>query len=205
MHIVTAIRGKQLKIDFDPEIFGMRVNAFDNKVPFKGIKFNNFTYMTDDDQIIERLNRHPENEANGGTGFRIESGEATKEMLDSAGTVSVTSKDLDLSDRDVEALDYIEKYKDDVPDDKSKILDLMDYVLDRFGITAIRVPHIKSKEKRVTLVAYEILDVLEEKGVWPEPKSKAAVELKEEVDEPKPEPEVKNDGQRTNRKSKASK
>lgn len=201
MYIITS-KAKQLKIDFDPEIYGTRLDAFGNKKPFKGVRFRNHTYSTEDVQTLDMLKRHRQCvddrlDANRDN-FWIESSRETKEMLSAQGIVQITTEERDVTAEDKQDLKYLQKYSMQLPEDRSKLLNTLENIINRFGISAIRVPHIKSKDTRIILVIQEVLELLEENEIWPEPDYTKAVMAEEPSEEPVVE--VKDDRKRANSK-----
>ena len=207
MYIVTS-KAKSLKVDFDPEIFGMKINAFGKEVPFKGIKFDNYTFVTEDEQIINMLKTHPRivknKELSGRDNFWVETTQTTRQRLSDEGEIEVTTELLELSVEDKDVLRYLDKIADDIPMDRSNLLNRLEEVIERFGISSLRVPHIKSKASRISLVIHEVLDLLETKGIWPLAKEDSIVDLEEAIEPEELTTEDKGDdeGKRSNARSK---
>lgn len=209
MYIVTS-KSKKLKIDFDPQVYGLDTNPFGKEVPYKGIKFNHHTYTTENENLVERLRMHPNyvesaKQASRGS-FWIESSQQTREMLSAQGVIKITNNSYDLKVEDKEKLKYLDKYSSDIPSNREILLNTLQEVIELFGISGIRVPSIKAKSTHISLVCLEVLDLLEESGIWPEPKSVDVVKLEEDLEEDVFEPaietkvEVKNVRKRSNSK-----
>jgi len=187
-----------LTVPVDPRTGVFKEDFYGNK-KVRSIKFVNRFFKTEDPELVDALKRH----GRFGIDFWLMDQKLTREVLASNNEIAITTEDLTLSFIDRENLKLIESCKDKITVDVNKVVGAIEELLERFKISTLQAPGVKSKETRIRLVIHEILDLLEAESVWPEEKGLDEAELISEDYQPEVE-KPSNARNRANRKSKAS-
>lgn len=171
--IICRSKSNELRVSLPANVFGVGQDAFGNPAAHKSIKFRGGEFRTSDPFLIECLKKHTGNmdvvdvEGKRGKDFWIETPDAAKEVLNLYGEMQITAQDLNLRASDVEKIKYLEKCYTKLPNSRADLADAISGIVDRFGITCIKVPSMKDSDRKFVSRIGDILDLLEDQGIWP--------------------------------------
>lgn len=157
----------KLKVSFPPTLFGTTEDTFGKKVAHKGLKFDSGFVKVEDDHIIEFMRKHSGNELNGGSEFWEEEEGVT-------GLVNaVYSNKPFIGNKlaeDKPLLDELTRWvsKQFSPTQRDKVCDTLEKIVGVYKISNFTLPKPDQKSRTIKAKAVELLDFLEEEGLFTE-------------------------------------
>lgn len=122
--------------------------------------------VTDKD-LIEVLNKHPGNEANGGSSFKKQTDDIQAILAIEKGETWASVPANGIIDADIQALKYLDKLGAQLsPNAMKRALDLAVTVYDRFGLRGMAKPAETDKPKRLRAKITEIVETIKDRGIW---------------------------------------
>lgn len=140
------------------------------KMVNRNIRFNNFFKRYDsekDAEYIEIMDNHKGNAKNGGTSFRKVEVNLGATIAEAEGKTFAIMPEDGIQKDDIDKLLYLSKLKSNMPpNSKSKAVKIIQDVHERFNIIGIPKVDKDMKPKRIHARSVDILETLEERGIW---------------------------------------
>lgn len=120
-----------------------------------------------DADVIEDLDGHKGNIANGGSSFKKMKSDILGLKAIEDGRTYACSPDEGISDSDKETFKYLSELPASLPPNTfNKALNLAVDIYERYGVVGVPKPSSSFKQKRLRACIVEIIATIEEQGIW---------------------------------------
>lgn len=172
----------ELRVSFDPEIFGTTEDYKGKVVLWPDLKFVDGSMKLDDRKTgnglknearyVEMLQEHAMNNDNGGSDFwklpDADTSTAISMQLFEEGKPVSQTMDLKLRDDDKKHFKDLQRWveKQFAPTQRTKVCDTVKALVARFEVIGIEIPEPDMKSRSLKAICTRLLDYFEESGIW---------------------------------------
>jgi hypothetical protein len=163
--IIFRSKYNRLRVNFAIDRFKADPEAVKLNNQYPPAQFENCTFMTSDDEVIERMRAHSGNHSNNGRDFWEESAESAANEFNLLGEVGLFSRDLQCGKEDMENIKTLQKGLSKEPPKRIVLLEAFKGLTERFNVTGVRHPDKDTDDDRIKARIIELLGVLKDHGV----------------------------------------
>lgn len=172
----------ELRVSFDPELFGTTEDFKGNTVLWPNLKFTDGSMKLDSENIgrgiknearyIEMMEEHSGNQSNGGSSFWKLPDSATDTALSlelfATGKPVSQSMDKEIHEDDLLLLKELQRWTDKsfAPTQRVKVCATITALKDRFQVVGIETPTPDMKTRSLKAACVRLLDYFEDSGIW---------------------------------------